>query len=114
MSSVGDGSGDVVAKRRGSRQVAYEDLGGIGLGDGGAGEGSASSSQESGLGLGLLSFDGDQTEGFDFVEFNGGFGGFGGTGNVSGEGTGGGVGGESEGMGMEGADPYGGFFQSGY
>ncbi|KDQ33459.1 hypothetical protein PLEOSDRAFT_152889 [Pleurotus ostreatus PC15] len=133
----GDGGGDggVEAKRRGSRRIVYEDLGGIGPRDfglddvggesDGGGEGSASSSQESALGLGLgmgmgnglglSSFEGDQFGGYDFAGF-GGFGGFGGGGG-DGEDIGGGAGGEGgmgTGLGLEGADPYVGFFQSGY
>ncbi len=68
-------------------------------------------------GCGGLGRVGEVLGGFDFGEFGGGFGGFGGGGGVGGGGGGGGVGGESgvgTGMGMEGADPYGGFFQNGY
>lgn len=124
----GTGDGCVEAKGREGRRIVYEDLGGIGPRDfglddvggesDGGGEGSASSSQESGLGLGLglgmgnglglSSFEGDQYGGYDFA----GFGGFGG-----GEDIGGGAGregGMGTGLGLEGADPYGGFFQNGY
>ncbi|KAF9500483.1 hypothetical protein BDN71DRAFT_1427350 [Pleurotus eryngii] len=119
----------------GPRDFGLDDVGGESDG-GGGGSNSASSSQESALGLGLglgmamgngpglSSFEGDQYGGYNFTGF-GGFGGFGGADSGGGEDIGGGagvgVGGAGAGDGgmgtaleLEGADPYGGFFQSGY